>query len=88
MLTKKGRETFQTVRKQQRHYVRGAIREMPTGNIDRWTRLLRDLSGALARSDKDFKHYCLQCGAHEEGTCILSGGSAQCNFLSHVGPVA
>ena len=87
-LTKKGRQTFHTVRRQQRHYVRAALRQLPRANSDRWMDILREMSGALARADSSFKHHCLQCGAHADDSCVLAGGNAQCSYLKHIAPVS
>jgi DNA-binding MarR family transcriptional regulator len=85
-LTKKGRQVFQTLRRQQRHYIRTALRQLPNADPDEIANLMRDISRALARADTGFKHHCLQCGAHTDSTCVLTGGDARCTYLKHVPP--
>ena len=80
-LTTKGREWYQAVRRQQRHLLRNALREHLAGSADRGVATLQDLAGAVARADKAFDNYCLQCGAHSDGSCVLLGGDADCRFL-------
>ena len=85
LLTDKGRGLFRKIRSEQRHLVRNATRLLGGGDADRWIRLLHDITGALARSDLAFEQYCLQCGAHADGTCVLVGGDANCLFLQDAG---
>lgn len=80
-LGKKGRELFQVVRRRQRHYVRTALRDSANGKADEWVKVLHEMSDRIARADRAFEHFCAQCGAHEDGTCVLVGGDAACPFL-------
>ncbi|MCH7813977.1 MAG: winged helix DNA-binding protein [Planctomycetes bacterium] len=80
-LTPKGKQCYQAVKRQQRHLLRSALREQPAGTAQRWTQALHELSGAVAQADRSFKDYCLQCGAHADETCVLTGGDADCRFL-------
>lgn len=83
-LTKKGREAFRAMQQQQRHYVRVALRQLPAVDPDRWSATLSEMSAMLANADDCFKHHCLQCGAHADSTCVLTGGDAKCLFLEHL----
>lgn len=87
-LTKKGKQMFQMVQRQQRHYVRTALRQLPEMDAEEWAGTLSEMSAALAMADSYFEHYCLQCGAHADSTCVLSGGDAQCAYLKHVAGVS
>ncbi len=80
-LTARGRETFRKVRDEQRHVARNAVRVTTRCNPDRWVKVLEELTSAFVESDRAFKDFCLQCGSHADGNCVLSGGSADCLFL-------
>jgi DNA-binding MarR family transcriptional regulator len=83
-LTKKGRETFQAMRQQQRRFIRAALKQMPAFDAEAWAETLTAMSAALAGADDCFEHHCLQCSAHEDSTCVLNGGDATCTYLEHV----
>ncbi len=83
-LTPRGREVFCKVRDEQRRVIRNAVRTTPRCNPDRWVKALEEITTALAGSGRAFKHFCLQCGSHADGSCVLSGGSADCLFLLQV----
>jgi DNA-binding MarR family transcriptional regulator len=80
-LSKKGLALFQTIRQEQRHYVRLAMRQAP--NIGKCIGVLNDMSAALAQADEAFESFCLQCGGHGDGACVLVGGGARCQFLAY-----
>lgn len=80
-LSQKGRDAFQAIRKAQRHYVRTAMKNGKSREAGRWTTLLQDASKALAQADDAYQHFCAQCGAHEDDTCVLVGGDAECLYL-------
>ena len=82
-LSAKGRRVFHDVRNEQRHLIRNAVRQAAGSDAIAWTETLQRISAALARADKAFRHFCLQCGAHADGTCVLVGGDADCLFLRH-----
>ena len=82
-LTKRGRQGFEAVRREQRRLLRSALRSAGSGEVAAWITALQKISGSLAQADPTFKHFCLQCGAHEDGTCVLIGGDAACLFLRH-----
>lgn len=84
-LTKKGRESFQAIRRSQRHYVRNSLRNVSGARADAWIKSIHEVSESLARADDAFEHFCAQCGAHEDGTCVLVGGDATCLFLKYTG---
>ncbi|MDO8630977.1 MAG: MarR family transcriptional regulator [Phycisphaerales bacterium] len=87
-LTKRGRQAFRAVRREQRHLLRSAIRAAGGGEVDEWITVLQKISGSLARADSAFTHFCLQCSAHADGSCVLVGGDADCHFLRHSAPSA
>lgn len=82
-LTKPGQQAFRAVRREQRHLLRSAIRAAGGGEVDEWIKVLQGISTSLARADHAFTHFCLQCGAHADGSCVLVGGDAGCLFLRH-----
>jgi len=82
-LTTRGKRVFEKIRHQQRHVVRNTVRALPEKDTERWISTLQELSNALARADRAFRGFCLQCGAHDEGNCVLTGGNAHCVFLEH-----
>ncbi len=80
-LSDEGRRKFYLVRRQQRHLLRNTMRLADQTDAQGWTSTLHAIAGLLARSDRAFKDYCLHCGAHADGTCVLIGGEADCAFL-------
>lgn len=82
-LAKKGRAIFHDVRQSQRHYVRSALRSSSSGTAAGWAEVLRKVTEALACCDNVVEPFCAQCGAHDDGTCVLIGGDVQCPFLEH-----
>ena len=83
-LTPKGKTMFRAIRSQQRHLIRNALRHSSVGKAGKWLKTLRDVTVSLAQADRAFNRYCLQCGAHADGSCVLVGGDAQCLFLEHI----
>ncbi len=83
-LTSKGKTMFRAIHNQQRHLIRNALRNSGGGKVEKWLKTLRDLTVSLAQADRAFNRYCLQCGAHADGSCVLVGGDAQCLFLEHI----
>ncbi len=86
-LTPKGRRLFSKVCDEQRHLIRSMAREAGGGDLGRWTNVLDHLTSALTRADRTFQEFCLQCGSHADGRCILVGGKANCVYLRHQGKV-
>ncbi len=82
-LSNEGRRQFNVVRRQQRHLLRNMLRVSNQREAQAWTGMLQEIAGSLARADRGFTHFCLQCGAHADGTCVLLGGDADCPFLHH-----
>lgn len=82
-LTKQGRTQFQAIRTEQRHMARAAVKLAEGSKAAKWTELIQDVAGALARADRTFAEFCLQCGGHADGSCVLVGGDATCLFMQH-----
>ncbi len=82
-LTKLGKTAFQSVVKEQRQLVRTALKYAGNGEANTWVATMYSISSAISRADKKFEHYCLQCGAHADGTCVLQGGQSDCAFLKN-----
>ncbi|MEE9294150.1 MAG: MarR family transcriptional regulator [Phycisphaerae bacterium] len=85
-LTKQGKLQQQAVRRRQRQLVRNAIRSSKMRDVSREIDTLQRIASALAEADQGFDQYCLQCGAHDDETCILTNGDADCLFQRHTGP--
>ncbi|MFQ5422515.1 MAG: MarR family winged helix-turn-helix transcriptional regulator [Phycisphaerae bacterium] len=84
-LSATGRQVFGKIRHEQRHLIRTAARSISERDVDRWIRAMAQAASALAQADRSFERFCLQCGAHADGSCILVGGEADCLFLKHHG---
>ncbi|MFQ5413172.1 MAG: MarR family winged helix-turn-helix transcriptional regulator [Phycisphaerae bacterium] len=80
-LTRDGRRALQAVRRRQRQVLRAAVGLSTAGDTERWIDTLEQVAGALAQADDAFHQFCLQCGAHADGSCILMGGDADCLYL-------
>lgn len=82
-LTDKGKNINKLVRSQQRHYIRNAMRNLNGTAASRWISTLSDIAIALGKADQAFQDHCMQCGGHEDGSCVLVGGDAKCHFLAY-----
>lgn len=82
-LTKRGMSLFHSIRQQQRHYIRGSARRVSKANAARWTSTLFECSQALGQADEAYQYFCAQCRGHEDGTCVLVGGDAECIYMQH-----
>lgn len=85
-LTIRGKNRFRAMRQTQHHRIRSAASLSKPEAVDRWIGTTLEIASALARADRTFKRFCLQCGAHLDGTCVLVGGDAKCPFLEHKTP--
>jgi DNA-binding MarR family transcriptional regulator len=79
-LTPKGKRVVQEIRTEQRHLVRSAFRVSSRRSADAWMDALNEVSASLAEAGRAFTQFCYQCGAHEDGSCVLVGGKAQCLY--------
>ncbi len=82
-LTKHGKTAFHEVVKEQRHLVRTALKHVGNGEAKTWAASMHSISSAISRADKTFDDYCLQCGAHADGRCVLQGGDSGCAFMEN-----
>ncbi len=80
-LTDRGMAAFDAVRREQRHVLRRATKQAAVPNANQWNATLEQIIDALVEAGDAFEHFCLQCGGHSDGTCVLSGGRAKCLFL-------
>ncbi|MCB9853089.1 MAG: MarR family transcriptional regulator [Phycisphaerales bacterium] len=80
-LSVKGRNASRKIQAEQRHLIRSALRDDDAGSAEKYAAALESLTSALAQADKVFERYCLQCGSHADGSCVLKGGGANCLFL-------
>jgi DNA-binding MarR family transcriptional regulator len=83
-LTKKGRQLHETVRRSQRHYIRNTMGRAGTADAAKWVKTLQGIAVALVQANQTFEDFCAQCGAHEDGTCVLGGGHADCLFAQKI----
>ena len=83
-LTPKGRLNARAIQREQRHRLRIALRVARGANASRWAETLHEITAALAQAERVFDHFCLQCEAHADRTCVLTGGDAECLYLKHM----
>lgn len=81
-LTPRGRALFHAIRREQLQLLRAAVNLAPHSRVRQWTRTLEAAARALAQSERMFLHFCMQCPAHSDGRCVLSGGEGaeRCPF--------
>jgi len=84
-LTSQGRSLLNAVHREQRHYIRSAVRSAGSTKPKKWMIALQEIINGLTQADSAFNDFCAQCGAHDDGSCVLVGGHAQCGFLAHEG---
>jgi DNA-binding MarR family transcriptional regulator len=77
-LTDRGRQSFRAVKREQRHRARLALAISKTRRTRSWIRSLEEITNTLVRADRTFRDFCLQCGAHADDRCVLTGGEAIC----------
>lgn len=82
-LTPKGKKFSQSVLKEQRQFLKNALKQSKNFSASRWLTAMQEATEGLARADKSFNHYCLQCGAHDDATCVLPDGDAECLYVQH-----
>lgn len=82
-LTKRGRLNARTIQREQRHWLRIALRLVRQPDVAKLADMLHEFAGALARADHVCEQFCLQCGAHADAACVLAGGEAKCLYLKH-----
>ena len=56
---------------------------MEVADAAKWADAFHEFASALARADSVCEEFCLQCGAHADTTCVLSGGGAECPYLKN-----
>ena len=83
VLTESGKRMMTAVRKHQRQTVRVALRGTGANTIKQWIKTSELIAATVASADKAYEEFCAQCGAHENGTCIIPGGKSNCVFLDH-----
>jgi DNA-binding MarR family transcriptional regulator len=82
-LTQRGRMTARAVQREQRQRLRIALKPARKESALRWADTLHEITAAIAKAERVFDHFCLQCEAHADGTCVLTGGDAECLYLRH-----
>ncbi len=83
-LTPRGRMGARAIQREQRHRLRIALRLVRGAKAPQWAETLHEITSALARGDRVCEQFCLQCEAHVDKTCVLTGGDAQCLYLRHM----
>ena len=82
-LTPAGKKLVHAVEGQQRKLIRTALKNAGISNPARWIESVQHVTKGLADCDLTIsEEFCLQCGAHLDGSCVLVGGQNVCNFLS------
>ena len=84
-LTGQEKTLFRAIHRRQQLLVRIAVQDLEPGDVDRWIETLQSAAVAMATADRVFEHFCLQCAAHTDGTCVLEGGHADCTYLAQIG---
>jgi len=79
-LTEKGQSAFQSIRREQRRLLRDSVKHAGGASVERWIKTLNQATSALVQSVGAFDVFCLQCGAHEDDTCMLTNGDVECPF--------
>ena len=82
-LTQRGRMIARAVQREQRQRLRVALPPARKDSALRWADTLHEITVALAKDEQVFDHFCLQCEAHADGTCVLAGSDAECLYLRH-----
>jgi DNA-binding MarR family transcriptional regulator len=82
-LTKKGRDMYQAIRREQRHCVRNTVRFTPRTEIKRWVDALGTMAQAVGRAEEAYLQFCAQCGSHADDSCVLVGGKSKCLFTQY-----
>lgn len=80
-LSAHGKRQYQAVQQRQRQILRNATKKASAGSVEGWVGTLWDVAQSLTQADRNFRHFCMQCGAYADGTCVLVGGDAKCLFL-------
>lgn len=81
-LTPAGKKLVSSIESQQRKLIRTALKNAGIPNPARWMECVQSLTTGLAQCDPSIhEQFCLQCGAHLDGTCVLNGGDV-CNFIA------
>lgn len=81
-LTTAGRQIFRKNQAKQRHRVRNAMRTR-SDLAEPWVELIGEMTQALAQGDRVYDQFCFQCRAHEDKSCVLTGGDAGCPYVKH-----
>jgi DNA-binding MarR family transcriptional regulator len=81
-LTRRGRETMQSIRRAQRQCLRTLASKSSQAELGRWTKVLEELAVKLVAADKTFSDFCAQCSSLGDGTCVLTGGKGECLLLT------
>jgi DNA-binding MarR family transcriptional regulator len=83
-LTRAGRKFVESLERRQQALVKTAVKKVGAKPSGDWVAALQKLTRALADCDPHiYERYCVQCGAHADGSCVLEDGDAACYFLAH-----
>lgn len=77
-LTTKGRRKFASVRRRQLQIVRVALADADNREKAHRAHVVEEITRSLLKAGKAYEGFCLQCGAHADGSCVLVGGKASC----------
>ena len=82
-LTTAGQKLTQSIEQEQRHRVRLALRAAGNAKAKQWNTLLQRVTQSLSEAQELFETNCLQCGSHEDRTCVLQDGPGECLYRAH-----
>jgi DNA-binding MarR family transcriptional regulator len=82
-LTPYGKKLTQTIEQEQRHRLRLAVKSAGLSRSREWGPFLSEMTKCLIEAEQPYDQSCLQCGSHEDQTCVLEGGSAECLYRIH-----
>ncbi|UCG33551.1 MAG: MarR family transcriptional regulator [Phycisphaerales bacterium] len=82
-LTASGKKLTQVIEQEQRHRLRLALRSAGPSRSREWGPFLGEMTMHLTEAEQSFDQSCLQCGSHEDQTCVLEGGAAKCLYRAH-----
>jgi hypothetical protein len=79
-LSKRGQDVQNSVRRSQRTSVRNALKHSSGRSVSQWIKTLNEIAAAIGQADNAYQHFCAQCAAHEDETCLLAGADGKCLF--------
>ncbi len=88
LMTKRGETVAASIRKSQHGYTRNALKKCSGREVNSWIEILNKLSASLAQTDKSLKHFCAQCSAFSDDSCVLECDGCECQYQQHTRKMA